>query len=130
MSLKGAVAVLVGTAAGMYVYSVVSFAWKHRGKKLPPIYNSGLIVPVAGAAFQFLTDPLKLARRAEKELGDVFTIKVFGARLTFMSGPDAQENFFRARDDQLSQKEAYKFSVPLFGKNVVYDCEIGKRTEQ
>ena len=28
------------------------------------------------------------------------------------------------------RQEAYKFSVPLFGKNVVYDCEIGKRTEQ
>mgnify|MGYP003692609153 CR=1 FL=1 len=143
LNAKSVAVILFGTAAGYYVYSKVAFAWEQRGKKLPPVYRNGLYLPVAGAAFQFLSDPLALARRAEKELGDVFTIKVFGQRLTFMSGPDAQvppptptaraqqaagkpppqhprrwramrlhealtaapqENFFRARDDQLSQQ--------------------------
>ncbi|EKX39609.1 p450 superfamily protein [Guillardia theta CCMP2712] len=103
---------------------------EYRGRKLPPVYREGLHVPLLGAALQFLSDPLKMARRAQDVHGDIFTVYVLGKRLTFMCGPDAQENFCRARDDELSQQQAYKFSVPLFGPGVVYDADLEKRTEQ
>ena len=108
----------------------VDLSMQHAGKKLPPIYSKGLVLPLIGAAPQFLTDPLAMARKAEKSYGDVFTAEVFGQRLTFMIGPEAQEHCFRARDDELSQKEAYEFTVPTFGEGIIYDCDVDKRTEQ
>lgn len=55
---------------------------------------------------------------------------MFGQRLTFFVGPKAQGFFFRAKDDELSQREVYTFSVPIFGNNIVYDCDEGTRLEQ
>eukprot|EP00285_Hemiselmis_virescens_P011726 CAMPEP_0173393706 /NCGR_PEP_ID=MMETSP1356-20130122/22263_1 /TAXON_ID=77927 ORGANISM="Hemiselmis virescens, Strain PCC157" /NCGR_SAMPLE_ID=MMETSP1356 /ASSEMBLY_ACC=CAM_ASM_000847 /LENGTH=494 /DNA_ID=CAMNT_0014351765 /DNA_START=13 /DNA_END=1497 /DNA_ORIENTATION=+ len=117
--------------AGAYLaYSELAFRAKHKGKKLPPVYTEFGCLPIIGAAIPFLIDPLALARRAEAKCGDCFTIKIFGLRITFLDGPEAQENFCRARDDELSQKEAYAFSVPLFGKGIIYDVDTDKRTEQ
>jgi len=127
------VSVPAAAAAGgaLYMlYAEASFRLKNRGKTLPPVYWEFGCLPLVGAAIPFLIDPLALARRAEKKCGDCFTIKIFGMRITFLSGPDAQENFCKARDDELSQKEAYSFAVPLFGEGVIYDCPLEKRTEQ
>jgi hypothetical protein len=127
------VSVPAAAAAGgaLYMlYAEASFRLKNRGKTLPPVYWEFGCLPIVGAAIPFLIDPLALARRAEKRCGDCFTIKIFGMRITFLSGPDAQENFCKARDDELSQKEAYSFAVPLFGEGVIYDCPLEKRTEQ
>ena len=38
--------------------------------------------------------------------------------------------FFRANDDELSPKEAYKFMVPIFGPGVVYDSSTDVMYEQ
>jgi len=127
------VPVLAGVAVvGVIWYNLKRQLWfaRYSSVKLPPIYNQGLILPVLGAAAQFLSDPLAMARKAEKQYGDVFTVEVFGQRLTFMVGPEAQENIFKARDDELSQKEAYEFTVPTFGEGIIYDADLEKRTEQ
>uniref|UniRef100_A0A7S0VS43 Uncharacterized protein n=1 Tax=Hemiselmis tepida TaxID=464990 RepID=A0A7S0VS43_9CRYP len=126
-----AVPAAAAAGAGAYLlYSELAFWLRNRGKKLPPTYWEFGCLPIIGAAIPFLIDPLALARRAEAKCGDCFTLHIFGMRITFLDGPDAQENFCRARDDELSQKEAYKFSVPLFGNGIIYDAELEKRTEQ
>jgi hypothetical protein len=103
---------------------------KYPGKKLPPVYNKGLILPVLGAAAQFLWDPLAMGARGHAAYGDIFTVHVFGKRLTFVCGPEAQEFFCKSRDEDLSQQEAYSFSIPLFGEGVVYGADPDRRAEQ
>lgn len=44
-------------------------------------------------------------------MGDCFTLKLLGYDLTFMIGPDAQAAFFRASDEELSAREAYKYAI-------------------
>jgi sterol 14-demethylase len=105
----------VVAAAGLWsALGNLSFALKNRNKKLPPVYSEWGCLPIVGAAIPFLIDPLALARRAEAKCGDCFTIYIFGKRITFLSGPDAQENFCKARDDELSQQEAYKYVLTCF----------------
>jgi len=58
------------------------------------------------------------------------TKQVFFKRLTFLVGPEAQEIFFKASDDVLSQQEVYDFTRPVFGPNVVYDAPKKKRQVQ
>jgi sterol 14-demethylase len=50
--------------------------------------------------------------------------------LTFLIGPEAQEIFFRASDDVLSQREVYDFMRPVFGPGVVYDASKKNRQVQ
>ena len=47
-----------------------------------------------------------------------------------MIGPEAQEIFFKASDDVLSQQEVYDFMLPVFGKGVVYDATKKRRQVQ
>ena len=55
---------------------------------------------------------------------------MFGQRMTFLVGPDAHVPFFAKGDAELSQDEPYKFSVPIFGKGVVYDADLLHRKQQ
>lgn len=50
--------------------------------------------------------------------------------MTFLIGPQAQELFFKANDDQLSQDECYHFMTAVFGPDVVYDAPKRKRQVQ
>jgi sterol 14-demethylase len=45
-------------------------------------------------------------------------------------GPEAQEIFFKASDDVLSQQEVYDFTRPVFGNGIVYDAPKKKRQVQ
>ena len=81
--------------------------------------------------------------------GEVFTVPVLHKNFTFLLGPHASGHFFKANDDEMSQKEVsrrrtrpdsllvdgarhahfivrlqvYEFNVPTFGKGVVFDVD-------
>jgi sterol 14-demethylase len=48
-------------------------------------------------------------------LGDVFSFLLAGTRVAVLTGPKANEAFFRAPDDVLSAKAAYRFTVSRVG---------------
>jgi len=50
--------------------------------------------------------------------------------LTFLIGPEAQEIFFKASDDVLSQQEVYDYVRPVFGEGVVFDAPKKNRQVQ
>jgi hypothetical protein len=45
-------------------------------------------------------------------------------------GPEAHALFFLAQDEVLSQREVYGFTVPVFGKGIVYDAPLKLMTQQ
>ncbi|CAF4981113.1 unnamed protein product, partial [Rotaria socialis] len=55
-------------------------------------------------------------------LGDIFRIQILHQSVVFLIGPQAHKVFFEAKDNQLSQREVYTFTIPVFGKNIVYDA--------
>ena len=58
------------------------------------------------------------------------TPQFFHKRLTFLIGPEAQEPFFKASDEVLSQNEVYGFMKSVFGPGVVYDASKKNRQVQ
>jgi len=68
--------------------------------------------------------PLKLIEAGLKECGEVYSIQVGTRRVTMMVGPEGAASFFKQNDKTLSQKEVYKFTVPVFGPNIVYDSPL------
>ena len=85
-----------------------------------PELSGGL--PWLGHALEFRRDPVGLLGRGRARLGDVFSFRLPGARVTALTGPKAQAAIFQAPDDQLSAREVYQFMVPVFGKGVAYDA--------
>ena len=85
----------------------------------PPALPGGL--PVLGQALALRRDPVGLLRRGHAQLGEIFSFRLPGTRVAAMLGPRAQAAFFTAPQDQLSAREVYQFTVPIFGPGVVYD---------
>ena len=96
--------------------------------KDPPRVSGGL--PLIGHTVGFIRDTIGLLERAHREHGAVARFDVVGKSMVLLTGPAAQEPFFRAQDEVLSPKEAYKMMVPVFGKGVAYDNEPGRMMEQ
>jgi len=96
--------------------------------KLPPMYAEG--APLVGNLLSFIRDPVAVCTRAHQKYGELFTLPMLHKRLTFCVGPEAHEIFCRGSDEELDQAEVYKFSVPVFGRGVVFDAPLVKRYQQ
>jgi len=101
---------------------------RRRAKgKLPPIYGS---IPIIGCMVEFGQNPVATLKKAHQMLGDCFTMHLSGFNMTYLIGPEAQTTFFKATDDELSQREAYRFVAPVFGPGVVFDSPPWMMYEQ
>jgi len=119
--LVAAIAVLLA------VLLVVHKAKQPKGPNLPPVVSS---IPFVGPIVSFGKHPLQYMLDARKKYGDIFTVELMGKRITFLTGPKAHIAFFNASDEQLDQNEPYQFSVPIFGPNIVYGCDLNTRNQQ
>jgi sterol 14-demethylase len=72
-------------------------------------------------------DPIGLMERTRAECGDVGTFRLAGQDVVLLTGPDANELFFRAPEEELDQAEAYPFMTPIFGEGVVFDASPEER---
>lgn len=123
-SARGSAILPAMPAARTSATADVSFADAPR----PPRLSGGL--PLLGHTMGFLRNLTGLLERARAEHGDVVSIPVLGRQIVLVTGPAGQEAVFRAKDDVLSPKAAYKLMVPIFGQGVVYDCDDDRMNEQ
>ncbi|MGH8508033.1 MAG: cytochrome P450, partial [Gammaproteobacteria bacterium] len=93
-----------------------------------PRLRGGL--PLLGQALAFQRDPLSLLERARQTHGEVFQFRLGARDVALFAGPEAHDAYFRAPDDQLSAREVYQFTVPIFGKGVAYDVAPERMAEQ
>ena len=66
----------------------------------------------------------------EKQFGETFGVYIFGEHITFLTSPEGLKLFFTAKEDVISARHAYKFTVPVFGPGVVYDVDPEVLVEQ
>jgi sterol 14alpha-demethylase len=88
-----------------------------------PVPGLGGGLPLIGHALEFRRNPVGLIQRGRDRFGDIFSFPLFGRTVHVLTGAAANEAFFKASDQVLSAKEAYQFTVPIFGKGVAYDAE-------
>jgi sterol 14alpha-demethylase len=95
----------------------------------PPMLPGGL--PFLGHALEMRKRPVELFQRGRDMFGDVFSIALPGVpQAVMMSGPKAQQKFFRLSDKDVSMREVYKLMTPIFGKGIAYDAEPEVMKEQ
>ncbi|KAF8653471.1 hypothetical protein HU200_062217 [Digitaria exilis] len=63
------------------------------------------------------------------QLGSVFTISFFG-QVTFLIGPEVLGHFYQGVDSEISHGNTLEFTVPMFGKEVLYGVDVATRYEQ
>jgi hypothetical protein len=97
---------------------------------LPPFYSEPGYLPWLGSLVQFATGPRKFLQRAALAKGDVFTIQLFGKRMTFLTGSEGHAHFFKQREHVFDIREAYAMTVITFGPGVCYDCPQSKMAQQ
>jgi sterol 14alpha-demethylase len=86
-----------------------------------PIPRLGGGLPLVGHAVEFRRDPVGLVQRGRNRHGNIFSFTLFGNTVHALTGAAGNETFFKTSDAVLSAKEAYQFTVPIFGKGVAYD---------
>ncbi|KAM0911076.1 hypothetical protein ACQ4PT_013733 [Festuca glaucescens] len=65
------------------------------------------------------------------KLGSVFTLSFFGVKkVTFLVGPEVTAHFYQAPESEISIDNLYEFTVPIFGKGVLYDVDLATRSKQ
>ena len=90
-----------------------------RSKPIPRLAGG---LPLLGHALEFRRDPVRLLQRGRDRHGDIFQLSLFGRQVHVLTGAAGNEAFFKAPDSVLSAREAYQFTVPIFGKGVAYDA--------
>jgi sterol 14-demethylase len=96
--------------------------------KEPPKMPGAL--PLLGHMLEFGKNPFDYMMRLRNKLGEIGEFRMFHQKMVLMTGPEANEAFFRAPDAQLDQSQAYKIMTPIFGKGVVFDAPPHKKDQQ
>ena len=75
-------------------------------------------------------DPIGLFRRVRAECGEIGIFRMLDRDVALLSGPAAQEHFFRQPDEVLDpQPTSNELMRPIFGPGVVYDVPPEKRRD-
>lgn len=78
---------------------------------------------------ELATDPIGLFWRVREECGDVGQFQLADREVVLVSGALANEEFFRAPEEDLDQAAAYPFMTPVFGEGVVFDASPEERSK-
>ncbi|GAA2065276.1 cytochrome P450 [Williamsia deligens] len=77
---------------------------------------------------ELASDPIGLFWRVREECGDVGLFQLADREVVLVSGAAANEEFFRAPEEDLDQAAAYPFMTPVFGEGVVFDTSPEERS--
>jgi len=96
--------------------------------KLPPKVSGEN--PGVGHMEEFGANFARFLMRCNAECGELAEFNMGGQQTVLMSGPEAQEAFFKTLDEKLSRAAAYQATVPVFGKGVIFDAPPEKMKTQ
>jgi sterol 14-demethylase len=97
-------------------------------KPLPPVVNILTILRLLPTIFT--TELPAIIDSLHEKFGSVFTISLFGPKVTFLVGPEVSQHFFQGMKSEISHGNLLEFTVPMFGKHVGYSVDAATRKEQ
>lgn len=111
-----------------FVSANVKTLFGSRGTLPPTIPH---IVPFLGSMIAYGVEPIKFLMQCKEKYGDCFTFTLFGRNMTFCLGPDGNNFVFNVKLNEANAEMAYEtLTVPVFGKDVVYDVPNALFMEQ
>ncbi len=92
-------------------------------KTTKPIPKLSGAKPETGHLDEYHQNQVEFLTRARRECGELAQYELGAQPYVLLSGPDANEAFCRAPDEQLSQAKVYRAMTPVFGKGVIFDAD-------
>ncbi len=86
--------------------------------------------PLLGHLLDFQKDPVAMLQRGWRAQGELLQFRLGPRDFFLFTGPEAHDFYFHVPEDQLSAKEVYQFTVPIFGRGVAYDTTPELMAEQ
>lgn len=100
-----------------------------RSKSTPPMVFHWF--PFVGSAVTYGMDPYTFFHENRKRHGDVFTFLLLGRKVTVALGPKGSNLVLNGKLNEVSAEDVYgAVTVPVFGKEVVYDVPNAVLMEQ
>ncbi|KAL9654527.1 hypothetical protein ABK040_006592 [Willaertia magna] len=125
MDSLGITDILLVVCTATLVFLVIRYFTQGKRKNEPPRIPN--FIPYIGSFFGFARSPVGFIQENAKIYGDVFTATILGKEMTFLNHPKILDTFFKATDNELSLRDVYRFTRPVFGTGVVYDAESTER---
>lgn len=117
---------LLPAGASVLVFAGILIRKWWRNRKAPPQFMTCFGLPFVGPILQFLKDPMDLIKKGHKKHGECFRVDFGALDMVFLVGAEGQE-FFCTMDKYLDQAKMYAFTIPIFGKKVLYDVDYSTR---
>ncbi|XP_048451949.1 cytochrome P450 7A1 [Rhincodon typus] len=114
---------VVGTLAALTLGLFLLLKIRRRREGEPPIENGW--IPFIGCALEFSANPLKFLQTRQKKYGDVFTCKIAGNFITFITDPFSYSSVIRHGKHLDFQTIALKISRRVFGHADFTDAKYG-----
>ncbi|KAL9105896.1 MAG: hypothetical protein Q9227_009007 [Pyrenula ochraceoflavens] len=121
--------------AGFSITSIVLYSvldqmlFRMRNRNEPPLVFHWF--PGIGSTISYGMDPFVFFSACREKYGDTFTFILLGKKTTVCLGLKGNETILNAKQSQVNAEEVYTpLTTPVFGKDVVYDCNNAKLMEQ
>ncbi|VAI26868.1 unnamed protein product [Triticum turgidum subsp. durum] len=119
-------------AIAIFVISVIATKisrWKSNAhlstRPLPPVVNVLALLPsLFNKGFWVTINDLYT------RFGTVFTVNLFGPKITMLVGPEVSAHFFQGLESEISFGNFAEVTIPLFGQEVLYAVDTATRNEQ
>ena len=115
----------------IFIMAVVTKIARKRylhSRRLAPVVNGIAILQLLPKLFT--EDVPAIMHDLHAKYGSVFTISLFGPKVTVLIGPEVLSHFFQGPAHEISRGNAFDFTIPMFGKGVLYDTDAATRAEQ
>lgn len=66
---------------------------------------------------------LPLVHDLYTKFGSVFTINLYGPKVTLLIGPEVSAHFFQGLESEISVGNLYDFTIPIFGQEVFHGVD-------
>ncbi|KXH56455.1 14-alpha sterol demethylase Cyp51A [Colletotrichum salicis] len=100
-----------------------------HGKNEPPVVFHW--IPNIGNAISYAMDPVAFFVKYRAKYGDVFTFTLFGRKMTCYLGIEVNGFILNGKLQDINAEEIYRpLTIPVLGKDVIYDCPNSKLMEQ
>lgn len=97
-------------------------------KVRPPVVNVSTVLRLLPTIFT--KDLPVIINSLHENFGSVFTISLFGQKLTFLIGPEVSQHFFQGIRSEISHGNLLEFTVPMLGQHVGLAIDAATRKEQ
>ncbi|KAK1544935.1 14-alpha sterol demethylase Cyp51A [Colletotrichum paranaense] len=100
----------------------------HAKSEPPAVFHW---IPYIGNAVSYGMDPVGFFVKYRAKYGDVFTFTLFGRKMTCYLGIEGNDFILNGKLQDINAEEIYgPLTIPVFGKDVIYDCPNSKLMEQ